>query len=468
LIEFSSLARAYEELTAKIRKRAEYLDELINKSMESGQRLNAWTAEHIFAVDLTVLSGRQLIALLKTSIDMQEDVSGYGLALPILDYQDLSFVEGTLNKFLQTNVTAERVSEYYSRLTEPAHKSFAQDQEEDLLKLMAEFWKDGKLADDIRTRSIDEVKEIHGDFYSRLSQHAQEYAWVYYVYMGPAFTDVDYYGFASDYVKKSIDPQDRLSELRERRARITKLRAACLGELKPEGLNAFILDIASKVMWAKPRRKEYQSKSFYHMEKLAREIARRLFISVEQVRSAPVEVLEAALSTTRDVDWSIVNSIRNLHICLPNDDGSMTTLIDSEAEEFSSNSIKRVAESQDLTGVKELKGATACRGKAVGRAKIINVPADMEKMEYGDILVSSATGPSIVPAMKKAAAIITDIGGLTCHASIVSRELNIPCVVGLKVATKVVSDGDIVAVDADRAEIRKLTNVVSNSRTSSA
>jgi pyruvate,water dikinase len=67
-------------------------------------------------------------------------------------------------------------------------------------------------------------------------------------------------------------------------------------------------------------------------------------------------------------------------------------------------------------------------------------------MKDGDILVSVATTPDILPAMKKAAAIVTDHGGITCHAAIVSRELNIPCLIATKYATKVFKDGDSVVV----------------------
>ena len=81
--------------------------------------------------------------------------------------------------------------------------------------------------------------------------------------------------------------------------------------------------------------------------------------------------------------------------------------------------------------------------------------SDIPKMKQGDILVSPATNPNLVPAMKKAAAIVTDFGGLTCHAAIVSRELGIPCVVGTKIATKVLRDGDRVAVNATLGEVTK-------------
>ena len=104
----------------------------------------------------------------------------------------------------------------------------------------------------------------------------------------------------------------------------------------------------------------------------------------------------------------------------------------------------------------ELHGQTASLGQAKGKVKIINSASDMKKMKTGDILVSIATNPDVVPAMKKAAAIVTEQGGVTSHAAIVSRELGTPCVIGTKIATKVLKDGDVVEVDADKGIVRKV------------
>jgi len=112
---------------------------------------------------------------------------------------------------------------------------------------------------------------------------------------------------------------------------------------------------------------------------------------------------------------------------------------------------RAVVESPEATvGLKLLEGTAACLGRTgdwvYGEVKIINSAADMAKMQPGDVLVSVATTPDILPAMKKAAAIVTDHGGITCHAAIVSRELNIPCLIATKYATKVFKDGDKVVV----------------------
>lgn len=90
--------------------------------------------------------------------------------------------------------------------------------------------------------------------------------------------------------------------------------------------------------------------------------------------------------------------------------------------------------------------------------KIVAIPnkdsKEPDKVKEGDILVTFMTTPVFVPAMEKAAAIVTDEGGILCHAAIVSRELGIPCVIGTKIATKVLKDGDFVEVDANRGIIK--------------
>src|SRR3989344_86604 len=99
--------------------------------------------------------------------------------------------------------------------------------------------------------------------------------------------------------------------------------------------------------------------------------------------------------------------------------------------------------------IEECSGTSACKGKGTAKANIILTTADFPKFKKGDILITEMTRPEFVPLMKEASAIITDEGGLTCHAAIVSRELNTPCIVGTKIATRIFKDGDMVEVDAN-------------------
>lgn len=102
-----------------------------------------------------------------------------------------------------------------------------------------------------------------------------------------------------------------------------------------------------------------------------------------------------------------------------------------------------------------LEGAPASPGLRSGLVKILKSAAEIGKIKVGDILVASQTNPDYVPAMKKAAAIVTDKGGRTSHAAIVSRELGIPAVVGTGTATKVLKNGEVVTVDGRAGKIYK-------------
>ena len=105
-------------------------------------------------------------------------------------------------------------------------------------------------------------------------------------------------------------------------------------------------------------------------------------------------------------------------------------------------------------GIMEFKGQSASRGVAIGKVKIASSPKDSYSLKEGEILVCSMTGPDYVPAMKRAGAIVTVEGGLLSHAAIMSREFGKPCIVGTKVATQVLKDGDLIEVDADKGVVK--------------
>lgn len=107
--------------------------------------------------------------------------------------------------------------------------------------------------------------------------------------------------------------------------------------------------------------------------------------------------------------------------------------------------------------IKQFTGLPVSRGKEKGMVKgivkILHTPKSLEKMKKGNILVAPMTSPDYIVAMRKAVAIITDEGGMTSHAAIVSRELKVPCIVGTKIATKILHDGDVVELDVEKGII---------------
>ncbi|HII53371.1 phosphoenolpyruvate synthase [Candidatus Micrarchaeota archaeon CG08_land_8_20_14_0_20_49_17] len=97
-----------------------------------------------------------------------------------------------------------------------------------------------------------------------------------------------------------------------------------------------------------------------------------------------------------------------------------------------------------------MKGLGASPGIGTGPVKIVRSPEEIANVQKGDVLVAEMTTPDYVMGMKRAVAILTDSGGSTCHAAIVSRELGVPCIVGTREATKLLKDGQVITVDAKR------------------
>ena len=137
-------------------------------------------------------------------------------------------------------------------------------------------------------------------------------------------------------------------------------------------------------------------------------------------------------------------------------------LTEDDIEELTGEeAIKRRKEElmADVEEIYDFKGISASLGKVTGKVKVCFSALDaIKKIEKGDILVASMTLPDYVPAMRKAAAIVTDEGGITCHAAIIARELKIPCVVGTKIATRALKDNMMVEVNANHGRVKILKN----------
>ena len=107
--------------------------------------------------------------------------------------------------------------------------------------------------------------------------------------------------------------------------------------------------------------------------------------------------------------------------------------------------------------IKELKGTPACVGpKIKGICRVLLSTKELNKVRNGDILVAGSTAPDYLPAMKRAVAILTEKGGLTSHAAIVSRELGIPCVVGILNLLNIIKDGQEVEIDTNKGIVKIL------------
>ena len=136
--------------------------------------------------------------------------------------------------------------------------------------------------------------------------------------------------------------------------------------------------------------------------------------------------------------------------------GRLTPTADLDAAEPPGHdppSQRRPTAAAEPAGAVLLRGLGGAPGSASGVARVLSSLHDAAKLADGEVLVTHMTAPDWVPLMRRAAAIVTDSGGMTCHAAIVSRELGIPCVVGTGEATRKLRDGELVTVDATEGTV---------------
>lgn len=116
----------------------------------------------------------------------------------------------------------------------------------------------------------------------------------------------------------------------------------------------------------------------------------------------------------------------------------------------------KLSEDPKVNNITELVGQSAYKGVVQGLVRKVLTINDVRTLKKNEILVSHMTVPDFIPAMKKASAFVTDEGGITCHAAIIAREMQKPCIIGTKIVTRVLKDGDLVEVDANKGIVKVL------------
>ena len=409
-------------------------------------------------------SNRQLFDLYKTLFDAWSEMNFWGHVPNCADFYHNMLthkITGFLEKRIKEKNLSLELGRVFSEIVFPAERSQMQQYEFDFFALLALIQ---------NTPGASELLEKHSDFnpaterfegiggleafpeiQTALLTHAGKYDWLQSTYDGGIPLNAGYFAeLLSSELRQEVDGESKLAEMQERETKARANQRQLFELLSLDGQEKNWVETACEIMSLKALRKETVFKGGLWSLPLANEIGERLSLNAVQVRHLTLEEIKNYLEGAR-VDVGEVNE-RIEHCIFVGVGKSVSVYSGEKAGEFSKNLVEHHAEE----GVRELKGTCACPGLAQGVVRIVNFIEDIPKLNEGEILVSVATNPNLVPAMKKAGAIVTDAGGITSHAAIVSRELGVPCVVGTKVATKVFKDGDFVEVDATRGIVRKL------------
>ncbi|PLX28844.1 hypothetical protein C0581_00845 [Candidatus Parcubacteria bacterium] len=290
------------------------------------------------------------------------------------------------------------------------------------------------------------IKQSGGDVHNFLEDielHYKKWHWVPYGYIGPAYT-LDYYIDRIGQELKTENIDELISIEKTRSEKLKNERDELLEKIDLPADLKHLFDIARDIIWLKDYRKYCLWHGHYVLDLLTAEIAKRLHISHRQANHMLTPEAQKSLVDGDDVDEHLLNE-RILYTLIHSTENGSKFYYGEKA--------KHIRESFDIEEIEidrshGFKGTCACPGVVKGEVKIVNSMEDIGKVNDGDIMLALTTYPSMLPAMKRASAIVTEDGGITCHAAIVSREFKIPCVVGVKKICSMLKDGDIVKVDA--------------------
>ena len=444
----SNWGRAHKTLVAKIKSNYKFLKNTYKEIEGLGKRQTAAT-RHLIKKSSTY-TNKELNRYYQDFIASNTELYSFGLILSLLDFQETTFISDELHAILKRN----KADKYFNILTTSWRDTFNKNQEEAVLRVLSLITKNKKLVSLFKKEGSAQLaaylKKREKKIWKIILAHTRRYAWVHYVYEGPAGDEIYFIDILKDYAKRGVDPAKELAKYKREKEDLRQKQIETIKELKLNDYERHIIEAARDFVFFKAYRRELQTWSYYHMEFLLKEIAKRLHLTLKQVRMMLPEEVVTALKTGK-VNHNLLNE--RLKSVVYGYKPERFCWVGKSAKDFTRREIKA---EEKIKMVDKLSGEVASPGKAKGEVAIINAPEDIKKMKAGNILVSFSTNPNLMPAIRQASAIVTDEGGLTCHAAIVSREMGIPCVVGTKIATQVLKDGDRVEVDANKGIVRKL------------
>ncbi|MDP3244558.1 MAG: PEP-utilizing enzyme [bacterium] len=370
--------------------------------------------KRIDGMNLKKLSNEQLLSLWSEFHKLYIEFWVPATVPELGNYGADGFFEEKLKKYVKNEMA---VSEITEALTVPMKSSFYQEEEIDLAK----------------------AKDLF--------KHQQKYFWLKNSYFKTQVLPVKFF------VKRKKDlPKNLSAEIFKKLKQAGRRKRAIKNKYRlPKEIMEIATGISNGISW-QDERKKYIFIALHYQALMLKEAARRCDYNYDEMLNTwfweVAEILKGKdyrqeLRRRRHGGFGVYfyKSFKNL---LPSEVKKYWEVFGEEKVNLKFSEIKGLVVSQG-------------QGKKVrGKARIILDPAKVASFHKGEILIAPMTSPDYIFVIKKAAAIITDAGGLTSHAAIVSRELGIPCIVGAKIATKVLKDGDVVEVDAEKGIVRKI------------
>ncbi len=335
-----------------------------------------------------------------------------------------SFLEIFVTELIKHKTRNGDVRKIFGILIKPDKKIFSEEELADLYKIASyKNLPDNKLAELIK-------------------KHVRKYGWIASRWWHKA-------ELSEAEIMKRIDEAKRnaakiLKENDSRQKEDKKVFNRYVRDLKLNHNELRTIKLVKEIVYLRTYRTDIVHHSGYLLKTLFEATAKYFGISYDDLLNLQIQEILAGLKPDGNI------SIIRFEAKKRRDSNWVYRAINGKGE----ISYTKIENGSAVGKIKNIRGSTVYQGKVTGIVKIVRNKSDFSKINDGDILVTAMTSPDFVQVLRKVNGIVTDEGGITSHASIVAREMQKPCIIGTKIATKVLKDGDLVEVNANSGIVK--------------
>ena len=456
LDNFSDLADRVIDLSIK----NNFSSKLLSDTKKIGEKIFIEN-NHIESLDLKNISNIELGQELQKLYLLGNKISDLGqmAVFPDLRFYKLSTILKNLIKEKKIRQGLKMApNEYFSLLVASSKSSLSAAEKKELLTLALTFDKNRKLKDLFKKESPGSLvllleKEYKNE-YRKISKLNKKYRWLIFGQLGPTKQLIETVEELKDLLKKG-SLKSELNELQKEKQNFLDKQKKYTKELCLDAGEKKLFEVARDFSFNKIYRYEMLMFNFYNLDRILHEVSFRTKYTVKQLQFMSHEEIVGLLQGNKTISKDEIKKRQHFCVTIIKSNNNIEFLTGDMAKLYIKNNTQAESVKDDIMVV---HGSVAFMGRVFGKVKIVNSRDDMDKVEVGDVLVSIQTNPDLLPAMKKASALVTDVGGITSHAAIVARELRKPCIIGTKIATKIFKDGDMVEVDATKGDVKKISS----------
>ena len=357
------------------------------------------------------------------------------------------FVRGELSAF---GITENEITVGLPVLIQPQYQSFALEAEWGLVRLGADI---EALFGEIP--ALPRIEKEAPALWQALVDYAKRFHWIENNYFTVEVRDAGFFYKELQYKSAELEGTGKtfreLAEAYDReRGESRERQQALIARLELGAKQNSLLESVWLFAEWKDRRKQTVLMGMHYFDRFFAAVAARTGYEKSDMGFLVFPEIRPLLLEKKDMRRLIeARKMRTFYAITP--DGYFT------AEGHDADRFFRHFSHEGDESVSELRGVPACKGTVEGTVRIVRTKADMEAFRAGEILVTNQTTPEFVPIMKRAGAIVAEQGGITSHAAVISRELGVPCVIGIKTATRILQTGDKVQVDATNGIVKKIS-----------